>query len=101
MTFTDVLTRDKRFVLANQLLRSGTSVGAMIEEAQTPESRADFIHKCKIAHKEARESAYWMRLCRKSPDYPNPLNELEDLAQSCIRVLDKIIQSARVNESYK
>jgi len=49
-------------VLARQVLRSGTSVGANVEEAQAAESRADFIHKYNIALKEARETKYWLRL---------------------------------------
>lgn len=50
--------------LVNQLLRSGTSVGANVEEAQSAESRADFRHKLSVAAKEARESVYWLRLLR-------------------------------------
>lgn len=49
-------------VLSRQLLRSGTSVGANLREAQAGESRADFIHKIMIAQKEARESLYWLEL---------------------------------------
>ncbi|MBN1804937.1 MAG: four helix bundle protein [Sedimentisphaerales bacterium] len=49
-------------ILSNQLLRAGTSIGANIEEAQAAESKADFIHKYKIALKEARETKYWLRL---------------------------------------
>jgi four helix bundle protein len=49
-------------VLSNQLLRAGTSIGANVEEAQAAESKADFIHKYKIALKEARETKYWLRL---------------------------------------
>jgi four helix bundle protein len=51
-------------VLWNQLLKSGTSVGANVEEAQAAESRADFTHKNSIALKEAREARYWLRLFR-------------------------------------
>jgi four helix bundle protein len=50
------------WVLIRQVLRSGTSVGANLEEAQGAQSRADFIHKCSIACKEARETLYWLRL---------------------------------------
>ena len=53
-------------VLAKQILRSGTSIGANIEEAQAAESRADFIHKYNIALKEARETKYWLRLISAS-----------------------------------
>lgn len=50
------------FVLSKQLLRSGTSVGAMIKEAQQAESKMDFIHKLAIAQKEANEAEYWISL---------------------------------------
>ena len=49
-------------VIGHQLLRSATSVGANAHEAQAAQSRADFIAKMSIAHKEARESSYWLRL---------------------------------------
>jgi four helix bundle protein len=53
--------RDKqKFDLARQLFRAGTSIGANVWEAQDPESRADFIHKMKIAAKEARETLFWL-----------------------------------------
>lgn len=61
--FCRVLQEQKReYILSKQLLRSGTSVGANIEEAQQPQSRADFLSKMSIALKEAYESRYWLRL---------------------------------------
>ena len=56
----------KEFVLSKQILRSGTSVGANIEESYQGESKADFIHKLSIANKEAFETNYWLRLLRDS-----------------------------------
>lgn len=56
----------KEFVLSKQILRSGTSIGANIEEAHQAESKADFIHKLSIANKEAFETHYWLRLLRDS-----------------------------------
>ncbi len=62
-----LLSKEKReFVLSKQILRSGTSIGANIEEAFQGESRADFIHKLAIANKEAFETNYWLRLLRDS-----------------------------------
>lgn len=58
----------KEFVLSKQLLRSGTSIGANIEEAIGGQSKADFFAKLTIAYKETRESKYWIRLLRDS-DY--------------------------------
>lgn len=60
----------KKYVVARQLMRSGTSIGANIHEAQNAESRADFIHKVKIAAKEIEETKYWLLLCERSESYP-------------------------------
>ena len=74
----------KEFVLSKQLLRSGTSIGANIEESIGGQSRADFFSKLTIAYKETRESKYWIRLLRDS-DYltiqqsEDLLNDLEEL----------------------
>jgi four helix bundle protein len=59
-------------VVAKQLTKSGTSIGANIYEAQTPESRNDFVHKLKIAAKEASETDFWLEVCRTSPHLPDP-----------------------------
>ena len=56
----------KEYVLSKQILRSGTSIGANIEEAYQGESRSDFIHKLAIANKESFETHYWLRLLRDS-----------------------------------
>ncbi|MDP2424190.1 MAG: four helix bundle protein [Bacteroidales bacterium] len=55
-------TEKKECVISNQLINSGTSIGANIREAQEAESKADFIHKCSIANKESRETNYWIDL---------------------------------------
>ncbi len=69
--YTELLEKEKKFVLANQLLKSGTSIGANIREAQNAESKLDFIHKMKIAAKEADETEYWLLLCDKSDGFPD------------------------------
>jgi four helix bundle protein len=56
----------KEFVLSKQILRSGTSIGANVEEAIGGQTRADFICKLAIAYKEARETHYWIRILRDS-----------------------------------
>lgn len=56
--------------MANQLFKSGTSIGANVKEAQGAENKADFKHKCKIAYKEAEETEYWLDLCKFSNNYP-------------------------------
>tara|TARA_R110000737_G_scaffold21650_1_gene40162 strand:+ start:442 stop:798 length:357 start_codon:yes stop_codon:yes gene_type:complete len=80
--FCEQLELQKKYVIANQLLKSGTSIGANIHEAQNAESRADFIHKIKIALKELEETKYWLYLCENAQSYPfnmelkNTINEL-------------------------
>jgi len=56
--YSDQLTNQKKYVIARQLLRAGTSIGANARESQGAESKADFIHKLKIAYKEAEETEY-------------------------------------------
>jgi four helix bundle protein len=56
----------KEFVLSKQILRSGTSIGANIEEGEHAQSKTDFVHKLSIAQKEAAETNYWLRLLRDS-----------------------------------
>ena len=58
--YCELLESHKKFVISNQLLKSGTSIGANVSEAQNAESRADFIHKIKLAAKEANETNYWL-----------------------------------------
>jgi four helix bundle protein len=94
--YTEVLEGQRKFNMANQLFRSGTSIGAHVEEAQGPESRADFIHKMKGGYKEACESSFWLRVCAASPSYPNP-GDLPQKAVIIIKVIGKIISSSRNN----
>ena len=68
--FAEKLETEKKFVIARQLLKSGTSIGANVLEAQNAESKSDFIHKLKIAAKEAEETDYWLLLCKLSETYP-------------------------------
>ena len=94
IVFTEKLEQVRKFNLANQLFRSGTSIGANVREAQGCESRQDFIHKMKIAYKEAEETKYWLELCSQSENYPDPEKLLEDIV-SILRVLGKIIHSSK------
>jgi four helix bundle protein len=85
--------------LANQLLRSGTSIGANIEEAQASQSKADFIAKYSISCKEARETHYWLRLLVASDLIPkNRLIELLDESNQLIAILTSIIKKLRAKQ---
>lgn len=92
--FSEILEEKKKYVLSRQVLRSGTSIGANVREAQNAESKSDFIHKIKIAAKEADETEYWLLLCKYSAHYPNPDNILEKLNQ-IIKVLSKILSTCK------
>jgi four helix bundle protein len=85
------LIDDKReFVLSKQLLRSGTSIGANINEAVSGQSKRDFVHKLSVALKEARETSYWLSLMRDS-DFINQAS-FEDIDKKCIEII-KILSS--------
>lgn len=89
------LVEDKKErVLSKQLLRSGTSVGAMVEEAIGAESDADFRHKLKIAYKECRETNYWIRLL-KDTEYLNEKQAESMLIDNIemIKILTKILKT--------
>lgn len=94
----------KEYVLSKQLLRSGTSIGANINEAQAGQSKADFIAKMSIASKEARESKYWIRLLIKT-DYLNKddkhvktlVNEIDEM----VRMLTSIVKTGQESQNGK
>jgi len=95
--FCELLDESRKFVISKQLLLSGTSIGANIHESQSAESKADFIHKLKIADKEAYETEYWLLLCKHSPNYPDSqhllmlLTEIKKLLSAIISSSKKII----------
>lgn len=92
--YTERLQEQKHFVLSNQLLKSGTSIGANIMEAQNAESRADFIHKMKIAAKEADETQYWLLLCIHAETYPD-CSELLFKLTEINKLLGKILATSK------
>ncbi len=86
----------KEFVLSKQLLRCGTSVGAMVSESEHSESKADFIHKLAIAQKEINETIYWIELLHATEyltttEYNSILNDANEL----IKILTSIIKSSK------
>lgn len=86
--------------LANQLLRSGTSIGANVEEGQASQSDADFVSKYSIACKEARETHYWLRLLAACDVVPaTRLTELEAECNELIAILTTIIKKMRNRQS--
>jgi four helix bundle protein len=94
LNYCELLEENRKYVLSRQLLKAGTSIGANVREAQNAERKADFIHKFKIAAKEADETEYWLMLCKESEHYPEVENMLEEI-QSIIRIISKIISSSK------
>lgn len=92
--YVEELELNQKFVIARQLLKSGTSIGANVREAQNAESKADFIHKMKIAAKETDETEYWLLICKASEGYPC-CNELLNDCKSLVKILSKIISSSK------
>jgi four helix bundle protein len=88
--------------LSNQLLRSATSVGANVEEAQAGQTRADFVCKMTIALKEARESLYWLRLLRDSEVIPAA--RIDNLCQESLeiaKIIGAIVRNTRARPPNK
>ncbi|MBS9461193.1 four helix bundle protein [Flagellimonas sp. 389] len=94
--FCELLEEKRKFLVANQLLKSGTSIGANIHEVQNAESRIDFIHKIKIALKELEETKYWLILCEKSNNYPFE-KRLKEQADELSLILYKIVSTSKKN----
>lgn len=96
--FVELLEENRKYVVANQLLKSASSIGANVREAQHAESLNDFIHKLKIAAKEAEETAYWLEVCNASETYPSNDKLLNDLNE-IQKLLTKIIHTTKLKVS--
>lgn len=88
----------KEYVLSKQLLRSGTSVGAMVREAEHAETKNDFKHKMGIAQKEINETIYWLELLRET-DYltAEQFESINNDAVEIIKLITAILKSAKSN----
>jgi len=94
IAFSEQLEEARKFMISKQILKSGTSIGANIREAQHAESKDDFIHKIKIAAKEIEETEYWLLLCEAAPGYPFEKTLMEKL-QSIKRIVNRIIITSK------
>jgi four helix bundle protein len=92
--YCESLDLNKKYIISKQLLKSGTSIGANAMEAQNAESKIDFIHKMKIAAKEAEESQYWLWLCEYASSYPD-CSQLQSKIEEINKVLGKILSSSK------
>ena len=93
-----IIEEKKEFVLSKQLLRSGTSIGANIREANNAESKADFIHKMAIAQKECDETLYWIELLTDSGFLKDQDTEIiYNKANELLKIIRSIILTAKHN----
>ncbi len=94
--YKHLASEKKEFVLSKQMLRSGTSIGANINEAVSGQTKRDFIHKLSIALKEARETSYWLNLLKDS-DYisQQTFDELDSKCLELIKILSSIILTTK------
>ncbi len=91
-------TEKKEFVLSKQLLKSGTSIGANVSEAQRGQSRADFLAKMSISQKEANETYYWLRLLHKTEYLTDKeFESIEPEIKEIIAILTAICKNAKIN----
>lgn len=94
--YKNVCDTKKEFVLSKQFLRSGTSVGANISEAEYAESKSDFIHKLAIALKEANETKYWLELLYRSGYVDqNSFDGLHPKVTEQMKLLTSIINTSK------
>lgn len=92
-----LMQEKKEYVISKQLLRSSTSVGANVEEADAEQTKKDFIAKISIAAKEARETHYWLRLLQRSQLVQNDYASYIEAIEEIIRILTSIIKTSQNN----
>lgn len=88
------LKKDNNYEIAGQILRSGTSIGANVEEAQAAQSKRDFVSKLSISSKEARETKYWLRLIKESKISNKEVDGLMKDCDELISLLTKIVKTS-------
>lgn len=94
--FFNYLKDNNEYILSKQVLRSGTSIGANIEESQGAQSRKDFISKLSISYKEARETHYWLRLLKDSGIAEDKITQsMIGDCEELIKMLTSILNSSK------
>jgi four helix bundle protein len=96
--YSYLVENKKEYVMSKQLLRSGTSIGALIRESEYAESKADFVHKMAIALKESNESLYWIELLYQSQYIEKSIfDHVASKSEEIIKLLTAIINTAKQN----
>ena len=91
-----LIAEKKEYVLAKQILRSGTSIGALVKEAEHAQSKADFLHKMNVALKEANETEYWLMLLKDSKYIEEKsFNSIHGENVEIIKLLASIVKSLK------
>ena len=88
---------NKEYIMSKQVMRSGTSVGAMVREAEHSESKTDFIHKLAIAQKEINETLYWLELLQETKNISN--KEFESIYLDATEIIKLITSSIKTAKS--
>lgn len=96
-----ILVKQNEYVISKQLLKSATSIGANVEEANAAQSKKEFITKMSIASKESREARYWLRLLDKSQLVPFDYRPYLENVEHLINILTKIVKTSQINMSGK
>jgi len=94
-----VMTEQKEYVLSKQVLHSGTSIGANINEALAGVSKADFVNKMAIARKEARETLYWLELFEKSQMVKFDITPLINDCDELVKMLTSIVKTTQMSKT--
>lgn len=90
-TIRIIAKKDKEFILTKQIIRSGTSIGANVEEALGAGSKKDFLYKISIAYREARETKYWLKLLHDSSLLDDKsFNNLYSKIEEILKIIGKI-----------
>lgn len=95
ISYVLALKKSHLYGISDQLLRSATSIGANIHEAQFAESKADFIHKLKLSEKEVNETIYWLTLCIEHDAIVSPSSDIQDLTMALKRMLRSSITTLK------
>ena len=94
-----LMNEKKEYILSKQIIKSGTSIGANIEEADGGQSKADFVAKCQISYKEAKETKYWLRLLEATGYIEaNLANSLLNDCQEIIRIIQSILKPQKITK---
>lgn len=93
-----LITDKREYVMAKQVLRSGTAIGALYREAEQAESKRDFIHKMAIAQKECNETLYWLELLKETEFLTDTdFNSIHSDGVELIKLITSIIKSTKQN----